>query len=121
MTETEAAALKEEILASLHCALPGKVVSFDDSACTAVIQPMVKSRTGLALPQLRDVPVFMPRGNDSPAFDISPGDFCLVVFADAAIDQWMMSGEEGAPVSDRKHDLSDGFAFVGFHPHSGTV
>ena len=119
MNETEAKALKEEILVSLHCAVPGKVVSFDAVSCTAVIQPMVKSRAGRSMPQLRDVPVFMPMVEGRPAFEVAPGDFCLVVFADTAIDHWMTTGEEGVPVSDRKHDLSDGFAFVGFHPGGG--
>ena len=119
MNETEVKALKEEILASLHCAIPGKVVSFDAVSCTAVIQPMVKSRAGRSMPQLYDVPVFMPMVDGRPAFDVAPGDFCLVVFADTAFDQWMMSGEESVPVSDRKHDLSDGFAFAGFHPGGG--
>ena len=121
MTESEVSALKSDILSSLHAALPGRVISFDAASCTAAIQPMLKSRSGLSLPLLQDVPVFLPSLNGSPAFDISPGDFCLVVFADMAIDQWMMSGEESIPVSDRKHDLSDAFAFVGFHPHNGTT
>jgi len=119
MNETEAKALKEEILSSLHVAIPGRVLSYNSMDYTAAIQPMVKSRTGISLPRLRDVPVFMPMRNDTPAFDISPGDFCLVIFADTAIDQWIISGEESVPISDRKHDLSDGFAFVGFHPGGG--
>ena len=119
MNETEVKAMKQEILASMHCALPGRVESFDSDSCTAVIQPMVKSRTGISLPLLRDVPVFMPSLNGIPVFDVSEGDFCLVVFADTAVDNWIMTGEEAVPVSDRKHDLADGFAFVGFYPHGG--
>jgi len=121
MTDSEASALKSDILSSLHAALPGRVEAFDSDSCMAEIQPMIKSRTGLSLPLLRDVPVFLPMKNDAPAFDVSPGDFCLVIFADTAIDNWIMTGEESVPVSDRKHDLSDGFAFVGFHPHNDST
>ena len=121
MTHDEVSALKTDILSSLHVALPGKVVSFDAASCKAAIRPMLKSRSGLSLPLLQDVPVFLPSLNGAPAFDVSPGDFCLLIFADTAIDTWLLSGEESVPVSARSHDLSDAFAFVGFHPHNGST
>ena len=114
MTHEELEALRQEILSSLHCALPGKVLSFDAASCTAAIQPMLKTRSGRSLPRLADVPVFLPTLNGAPAFDITPGDACLVIFADAAIDAWLQTGEESVPISGRTHDLSDAFAFVGF-------
>ena len=124
----ELQALKQNILSSLHCALPGTVVSYDAETQTAVIQPAVKRRAeqrdGFArsvsgrnyrtvpdvpLPLLRDVPVFMP-----VSFEVNPGDVCLVIFADCDIDAWFETGEAEVPASDRMHSLSDGFAFVGF-------
>ena len=124
----ELQALKQNILSSLHCALPGTVVSYDAETQTAVIQPAVKRRAeqrdGFArsvsgrnyrtvpdvpLPLLRDVPVFMPG-----SFEVNPGDACLVIFADCDIDAWFESGETEVPESNRMHSLSDGFAFVGF-------
>ena len=104
LTPAEVNALKKEIFASLHCALPGIVVSFDEDSQTAVIRPAVKG-----MPLLRDVPVFMP-----VSFDVSEGDFCLLVFADRDIDAWLESGDPEEPASGRMHSLSDGFAFVGF-------
>ncbi len=125
MDYEEIKALKQDILASLHCALPGTVVSFDAEAQTAVIQPAVSrvisgssaqnreqpeaESQPLSLPLLRDVPVFMP-----VSFTVSPGDACLVIFADCDIDGWFESGEAEEPESPRMHSLSDGFAFVGF-------
>ena len=105
----ELLALKQDILASLHCALPGIVESFDTETQTAVIRPAVKSRTGVEYPLLRDVPVFMPA-----ALEVNPGDGCLVIFADCDIDRWFETGEAEVPASARMHSLSDGFAFVGF-------
>ena len=104
----ELQALKRDILSSLHCALPGTIVSFDAESQTAVIQPAV-SRNNVQMPLLRDVPVFMP-----VAFEVNEGDACLVVFADCDIDAWFESGEAEVPASNRMHSLSDGFAFVGF-------
>ncbi len=108
LSPEERRALKEEILSSLHCALPGTVVSFDASAQTAEIQPAVKTGS-MIWPLLSDVPIFMP-----VPFDVHPGDACLVVFADIDIDAWFDTGEASEPRSARKHSLSDGFAFIGF-------
>ena len=104
----ELQALKQDIMASMHCALPGTVVSFDAETQTAVIQPAV-SRNSIQMALLRDVPVFMP-----VSFEVNEGDACLVVFADCDIDAWFETGEAEVPASGRMHSLSDGFAFVGF-------
>ena len=108
LSSEEREALKQEIFSSLHCALPGNVVSFDAVRQTAEVQPAVK-RGSLLFPVLSDVPVFMP-----VPFEVHPGDACLVVFADVDIDTWLESGEPQEPKSARKHSLSDGFAFVGW-------
>ena len=104
MDYSEITALKQDIMASMHCALPGTIVSFDAEAQTAVIQPAVSR-----MPLLRDVPVFMP-----VSFEVQEGDACLVIFADCDIDAWFENGEVEVPASGRMHSLSDGFAFVGF-------
>ena len=111
----EMQALKQEIFESLHCALPGTVVSFDAETQTAVIQPAVRTGSDVDLPLLRDVPVFMP-----VSFEIQEGDACLVIFADRDIDSWFETGEAEVPPSGRMHSLSDGFAFVGFRTRGNT-
>ena len=108
LSHEEREALKQEIFASLHCALPGKVVSFDAETQMAEIQPAVKMGS-LTFPVLSDVPVFMP-----VPFEVHPGDACLVIFADVDIDAWLETGEASVPGSARRHSLSDGFAFVGW-------
>ena len=108
LSHEERDAFKQEIFHSLHCALPGNILSFDPETQTASIQPAVKLGS-LPYPILTDVPVFMPI-----PFEINPGDACLVVFSDVDIDRWFETGEASAPNSPRRHSLSDGFAFVGF-------
>ena len=108
LTPADIAALKQEILSSLHCALPGTVESFDADSQTAVIRPGVHG-----MPLLLDVPVFMP-----VSFEITAGDPCLVIFADCDIDAWFDGADSEAPASGRKHSLSDAFAFVGFRTRS---
>ena len=108
LSPAERDALKRDFFSSLHCALPGKIISFDRNTQTAEIQPAVKLGS-LSYPPLSGVPVFMPM-----PFAIRPGDACLVVFADIDIDAWLSSGEAEEPLSARRHSLSDGFVFVGF-------
>lgn len=115
----EMEALKKEIFSSLHCAMPGKVMIWYPGSNTADIQPMIKTKSGISLPRLKNVPVFMPLLNNSPAFDVEEGQYCLVIFADSAVENWLLTGSESVPVSDRQHDLSDAFAFVGFYPGGG--
>ena len=108
---SEIQALKQEIMESLHCALPGEVVEYYADEGTADIQPTIKTRSGIQLPILRNVPVFYwGRYNFNPR----EGDGCLVVFSDLCIDDWIENGGVSENPSDRKHDISDGFAFVGF-------
>ena len=104
LSETEIAALKQEILSSLCCAMPGIVVSFDAERGTAAIQP-ANSR----LPVLPDVPVYLPEDREIP-----PGALALVVFADFDTEAFLETGQAGLPVSERRHSLSDAFAFIGF-------
>ena len=111
LTPEEVQALKDDILFSLHCALPGQIESFDAEHGTAVIRPMVRLIDGIEMPVLRDVPVFLPLPD---LMTVNEGDVCLVIFADRALDRWMESGEEADGIPGRYHDLSDGFAFVGF-------
>ena len=104
--------LKGSIIENLHVALPGEVVSYDSGTRTAKIQLVLRGWKSMENPPLLvDVPVFF-MGN--LVYPIEKGDECLVVFADSCIDSWFMSGGVSMPVSARKHDLSDGFAFVGF-------
>lgn len=113
LTHEELEAVRQDVFSSMHCALPGTVVSFDPERQTAEIQPAVR-KDDLDFPVLADVPVFMP-----VPFDIHPGDACLVVFADVDIDAWFATGEISEPRSARKHSLSDGFAFIGFKAGGG--
>ena len=114
VTPAELMALKEEIMSSLHCAMPGTVESFDVQTQTASVRPAAR-RKGIPLPLLRDVPVFFPGTRDSAlTFPVLPGEECLLVFADFCLDGWMETGTPAVPASPRSHDWSDAFALVGF-------
>lgn len=111
--------LKESVMESLHVAIPCEVVSYNETDRTIRAQPLIRGFRDQEKPQvLEDVPVFFP-GNFT--FDITPGDECLVVFADSCIDGWFQNGVVSKPLTARRHDWSDGFALVGFFSRKKIV
>ncbi|CAJ0896096.1 Gp138-N domain-containing protein [Ralstonia mannitolilytica] len=110
--------------------MPGIIQSFNAGAVTATVQLAIKgivhAPDGTAqfvnMPLLVDVPVHFPRGGGCTlTFPVAKGDECLVVFAARCIDGWWQSGGVQAPMDPRIHDLSDGFAFVGFFSQATKI
>jgi phage baseplate assembly protein gpV len=107
---------------ALRAGLPCIVVSFDEDAQTVTVQPTTTESTLLAgiptpvaLPQLTDVPVLLPRaGGFTLTMPITAGDECFVLFADTNIDAWLQSGGSGNnQINGRRHSLADGIAIFG--------
>jgi hypothetical protein len=118
--------------ASLWTAMPCIVESFNSAQMTISAQPAIQARVRdqygnfsmVNLPLLVDVPVFFQgAGNFTLTFPIAQGDECLVVFGSRCINSWWYQGGIQPPEEIRFHDLSDGFAFVGFRslPRAFTV
>ncbi|WP_175786641.1 Gp138 family membrane-puncturing spike protein [Burkholderia anthina] len=104
-------------------ALPGVIESFDAGSQTCVVQLAIKipirgsdgAVTTAALPPIVNCPVQFPSGgNCTLTFPVTQGDECLVVFASRCIDAWWQSGGVQEQADWRMHDLSDGFALLGF-------
>ncbi|MGU2444445.1 Gp138 family membrane-puncturing spike protein [Burkholderia cenocepacia] len=116
--------------AEIWTALPGIIESYDVDSQTVAIQPGIKipirARDGtvstVALPQLVDCPAQFPSGgNCTLTFPVARGDECLVVFASRCIDAWWQSGGVQEQADIRMHDLSDGFAILGFRSKPRTL
>ncbi|WP_316875406.1 Gp138 family membrane-puncturing spike protein [Ralstonia edaphi] len=114
----------------LWTSMPGIIQSFNAGAVTATVQLAIKgivhapdgSAQFVNLPLLVDVPVHFPRGGGCTlTFPVAKDDECLVVFAARCIDGWWQSGGVQAPMDPRVHDLSDGFAFVGFFSQATKI
>lgn len=103
---------RDAIFEMLRVAMPGTIVNYDATKRTATVQPGIRDwKRSEKPPLLLDVPVYFL---GKYTVNVSTGDECLVVFADTSIDGWFEQGGVASPVSARRHDLSDGFAFVGF-------
>lgn len=107
-------------LKNLHTCLPGIIASFDPVSQTASVQPAIKrvftEKGATNLPLCVDVPVAFPGGGDFfLTFPVKPGDECILLFSERAIDLWHVGGGAQAPAEYRLHDLSDGIAIVGLN------
>lgn len=117
-----AQAIRESTGLRVNTAVPAIVQAFDPARQTAVLRPAIRRRMRtksgyeeVEYPELHDVPVcFLGGGSYALTFPVQPGDEALVIFADVCIDAWFQSGGVQGQISLRNHDLSDGFAIVGF-------
>ncbi len=115
---------------SVWTALPGIIEDFDPVRMTCTVQPAIDSQvrdeSGIVRsqprPLLSDCPVQFPAGGGcSLTFPVEKGDECLVVFASRCIDSWWQSGDIQGQAEVRMHDLSDGFALLGFRSQPRVI
>ncbi|EJP32264.1 hypothetical protein HMPREF1147_1344 [Selenomonas sp. FOBRC9] len=111
----------------LRVAAPGIIQSVDYARQTCTVRLAIRERMNRGgilewaeIPLLPDVPFFVYSGGGyCLTLPIQTGDDCLVVFGDSCIDAWWQNGGVQNQAEKRRHDLSDGFALVGFRsqPH----
>lgn len=119
--------MKDATGIDLRVAAPGIIQSVDYARQTCTVQLAIREAMNndgelewADIPTLPDVPFFIYSGGGyCLTLPVSPGDECLVVFGDSCIDAWWQSGGVQNQIDRRRHDLSDGFAIVGFRsqPH----
>jgi hypothetical protein len=107
--------LVEDRIGGIHTALPGTVESFDPATGLAVILPAGKIKTNagkmIAYPKLSAVPVVFPQaGGATVTFPIKPGDGCLLIIAEQALDYWRTGAESSTEL---KFDLTNAIAIPG--------
>lgn len=120
---------RDVIEAGLRVAAPGIIQSVNYDAGTVTVQIATREKLNfngtiewLEIPPLLDVPLFIYSGGGyCLTLPVQPGDECLVVFGDCCIDAWWQSGGVQNQIERRRHDLSDGFAIVGFRSQPNVV
>jgi hypothetical protein len=110
----------QKVKEDICCAKIGKIQTFYPASGTADIaitfKKLLWDDTIANYPLLRNVPVFVYQGGGIHCrMPINTGDECVVIFADSDIDNWFTYSADAVPNSARKHDMSDGVAFVGFN------
>lgn len=121
------ALFRKNLLLEINCHHVATIQTFDATEQTATATIVYKKTlfvpnpvSGVYEPQLTDYPVTIDcpviclgGGAAALTFPIAPGDECLALFNDRAIDTWF-SGAANAPVGvSRYHSFSDAILLVG--------
>lgn len=121
--------LKDSFGIDFRVAAPGIIQSVDYTKQTCTVQLAIRERLNfdgtlewVDIPILPDVPLFINSGGGyALTLPVQAGDECLVIFGDSCMDAWWQSGGVQNQVERRRHDLSDGFAIVGFRSQANLV
>ncbi|MDB5849785.1 MAG: Phage-related protein [Rhodoferax sp.] len=114
------------MLAEVHTAMPGVVVSYDAATRRATVLPSLSKQLAdgrvLPAPQIVSVPVIFPTGSNGRAgitFPIVPGDGVMLHFSERSLEAWHDAGG-ATPDDPRQFDLSDAVAVPGLN-HGGAT
>lgn len=96
----------------MHTALPGEIKNYDPTKGIATVLPKAKFTKPdggtMDFPEIAGVPVMFPQSkNVTIAWPIKPGDGCLLVFSEQALDYWMYGNETDTKL---KFDLTNAIA-----------
>ncbi len=102
-----------DVMNEMHTAMPGKILSCSGS--TASVQPSLRFKTPkgqfLQYPVISNAPIVVPHsGNAAIAVPIKPGDDCLIVVSEQAIDEWSSGAEDDTQL---KFDLTNAICIPG--------
>jgi hypothetical protein len=110
----------DNAMMDMHVALPCRVETYDETAQTANLKPMIKrsikKQDGTvqheSLPVIPNVPIAMPRfGNWFLSAPIAKGDFMFIVCSERNIDIWREKGTETESGELGTHTLDGAVAF----------
>lgn len=116
----------EGALDSVRTTLPGKITAYDSTRGRATILPLVQhahvgedgERVVKSLPEVHEVPImFYGPARGRISVPVAVGDLCIMWCCSSSLDQLLQRGDVSKPVDpkdDRRHDLNDAIAMVGF-------
>lgn len=111
----------DKLLNGIYTAMPGKIVSYNQSKQRARITPQINKvmfdGTVVKHKDLLDVPVLFPAsGGASITLPVSKGDTVLLLFSCRSMEDWLLTGDVVTPEMDRCFHLSDAIAVPGLLP-----
>jgi len=118
--------LIDNYMVDVFTVMPGQVTEFNSTLQTVSVQPCFKrkytNQDPTNLPVIQDVPVaFFGSGNFWNTVDISVDSYCILLFSQRSLAEWLNRGGVVDPVSNKMFDKSDAIALFGINPLSGAL
>lgn len=112
-------------LSEVYTTLPGVIVDYNGETATVrpALDKLLANGEVLAAPQIVQVPVHWPTGDNGRAIistPLKPGDSVTLHFSCRSMENWL-SGADGAPDDPRQFDLTDCFASPNLRPGRGRA
>ena len=115
-------------LSSVHTALPGKVLSYDEVKHRAKVKPatrmLMDNGVKIELPELLDVPVIFPSAKSFDLeFPLDKDDGVLLIFQELDISEWKADESTPTSVTSSRFNLDSAIAIPGMFakPKEGQV
>ena len=105
-------------LSSVHTALPGKVVSYDEGKHRAKVKPatrmLIDNGVQIELPELLDVPVIFPSAKSFDLeFPLDKDDGVLLIFQELDISEWKSGERTPTAITSSRFNLDAAVAIPG--------
>lgn len=112
-------------LSSVHTALPGKVVSYDEGKHRAKVKPatrmLMDNGVKIELPELLDVPVIFPSAKSFDLeFPLDKDDGVLLIFQELDISEWKADESTPTAATSSRFNLDSAIAVPGMFPKKQT-
>ena len=110
--------IKNHIMSNLNCHNIGRIIEFDSTTqtCTVELMQIKQFNEGYYTPApITQVPLIIyGAGNGHITLPNPVGTYCLLLFLDRNIDNFMETGEQYVPETSRMHDFTDCVALTTF-------
>jgi hypothetical protein len=108
------------IITGINTCLPGRVEKYEYETRRAEVLPLVSKKyidgQRVDYQPISDIPVMFPAsGTTGIHYPVKKGDTVLLIFAQRALDNWLLSGDITAPGDNRKYDITDAIAIPGLY------
>lgn len=115
----------DSTLKDVHTWLPAQITKINGNQ-SVNLQPLLqrkyKDGTLDTLPEIQNVPVWLPRGNNYwIKLPIAVGDTGIALFCERSLDTWKVSGGIVDPQDSRTHDLTDAIFIPGINGMNAQV
>jgi hypothetical protein len=112
-------------LSSVHTALPGKVLSYDEVKHRAKVKPatrmLMDNGVKIELPELLDVPIIFPSAKSFDLeFPLDKDDGVLLIFQELDISEWKADESTPTAVTSSRFNLDSAIAIPGMFPKKQT-